>query len=283
MRKGLIIIIILAATAALSFPGPAGLEFTCLNGDDIICLYYQYCCVFFDQAVQGVVPYFDREFIIDSLSDKLNGMYILNSIVNESELPHDSVWWSFKFSDSADVHLGFINDSFANQTTISWLAEWENVDMGYLAFAGPYLGNTYSYSMTTWYRKSDTIFHLQGMASPDMDIYPNFLVLLTKTNMAGRVNEFDFQKKGESGLIEVYPNPFSTSVSIKAMSNEQRAMSVEIFDLVGRVVRATSDVRRATYMWDGRDDRGQLVPDGVYVVRLKAGNQLVKKKVILTR
>ena len=53
-------------------------------------------------------------------------------------------------------------------------------------------------------------------------------------------------------------------------------MTVEIHDLLGRVVRRLVDgVREAgewSVAWDGTDDRGGKVSTGVYICRIRTGD-----------
>jgi hypothetical protein len=81
--------------------------------------------------------------------------------------------------------------------------------------------------------------------------------------------------------IQVGPNPFSTNLGIKIlMQNANIKMQnakLEIFDLAGRVVRATYDPPSAdaTYIWDASNQ-----PAGSYLVRARVNNRTVTKKVI---
>jgi hypothetical protein len=43
---------------------------------------------------------------------------------------------------------------------------------------------------------------------------------------------------------------------------------VAMYDLSGRRVRVVMDTAEG-YRWDGRDDRGQLLPPGVYICQIK--------------
>ena len=72
--------------------------------------------------------------------------------------------------------------------------------------------------------------------------------------------------------LEAYPNPFSRSITLRLASGVKRSASVSIFDTGGRLVRtllASSPGRQAcSVIWDGRDDYGRTLPDGVYHARL---------------
>ncbi|MCK4233915.1 T9SS type A sorting domain-containing protein, partial [candidate division WOR-3 bacterium] len=73
--------------------------------------------------------------------------------------------------------------------------------------------------------------------------------------------------------LEIYPNPFITSTSIHLSSKEQTAkdMELQIYDVSGRRVRdfilyPSSFILGAT--WDGRDEVGNVVPPGIYFLKL---------------
>jgi hypothetical protein len=83
------------------------------------------------------------------------------------------------------------------------------------------------------------------------------------------------------------PNPFRakavisiimhSSTSLRVTDSKVQNVKLEIFDLAGRIVRATCDPPSAdaTYVWDA----GNL-PDGVYVVKVKIENQIVSGKIL---
>ncbi|RKY60705.1 MAG: hypothetical protein DRP99_07215 [Candidatus Latescibacterota bacterium] len=55
--------------------------------------------------------------------------------------------------------------------------------------------------------------------------------------------------------------------------NIARPVKLEIYNIEGRLVRSFSELRgnaagRYRFSWDGRDEGGNLVPPGVYLVRI---------------
>ncbi|MDI6766422.1 MAG: hypothetical protein QME52_06325 [Bacteroidota bacterium] len=88
-----------------------------------------------------------------------------------------------------------------------------------------------------------------------------------------------FQEIGISNTTYAYPNPFSPNLELVRIhyspkSNNQsfvdRNVSIDIFDFgMNRVRTLIQDAKRSTTMeydelWDGRDDQGKLVANGVY-------------------
>jgi len=74
--------------------------------------------------------------------------------------------------------------------------------------------------------------------------------------------------------LSVSPNPFRESVEIRMAGGPSGRVSLEIFDPGGRrmrrLLRGAMMTGGASVSWDGRDDRGTRVPDGVYLARWSA-------------
>lgn len=66
------------------------------------------------------------------------------------------------------------------------------------------------------------------------------------------------------------PNPAGTSVRLSLDSSRSIEGRVEFFDVAGRRVRDVPNARMGAghiVTWDGRNDRGEIVPSGVYFAR----------------
>jgi hypothetical protein len=85
------------------------------------------------------------------------------------------------------------------------------------------------------------------------------------------------------------PNPFTAGTSIKVLGTRNGEIcTLRIFDVSGRVVRnfrlATSNSQLATEVsWDGRDEGGERVPPGVYLLKLEIEGCSVSRKVLLIK
>lgn len=88
-------------------------------------------------------------------------------------------------------------------------------------------------------------------------------------------------------LAAAIPNPFNpiTQLEFRVATTEQ--VELRIHDVAGRLVRTLfrgrlePGVHRRT--WDGRDDAGSTVASGVYVARLRAGQETSSLKVTLLK
>jgi len=65
------------------------------------------------------------------------------------------------------------------------------------------------------------------------------------------------------------------------------AAEISLIDLSGRRVRTlergTLEAGRQVLTWDGRDDAGRTVPNGVYFLTTRAGGQESKLKLVVLR
>ncbi len=87
------------------------------------------------------------------------------------------------------------------------------------------------------------------------------------------------------------PNPFNPSTRISFELPADRdgpvAVSLQVFDLKGRLVRTLVDrtltADNHAVIWNGRDRRGQAVPAGVYFYQLDAGGQSLTRSMTLVK
>ncbi len=88
-------------------------------------------------------------------------------------------------------------------------------------------------------------------------------------------------------LRSVTGNPFAGSATLAYELPQMDKVAVQVFDLSGRLVRTLvrGEQPAGSYQvtWDGRDGADHPVPAGVYLSRLRAGQEERTAKLILTR
>jgi len=88
-------------------------------------------------------------------------------------------------------------------------------------------------------------------------------------------------------LYPVYPNPFNSSTSIKIYIPDYRKTNLEIFDIHGRLVKKLADgillSGEHSFFWNGTNMSGRSVASGSYFYRLKAGDDVITKRMILVK
>jgi hypothetical protein len=75
-------------------------------------------------------------------------------------------------------------------------------------------------------------------------------------------------------LRQNYPNPFNPSTTIPFELSAPAHLNLRVYDLLGREIKMLIDeeVPRGAYsvQWNGQTDDGQIVPSGLYFVRMTA-------------
>lgn len=83
------------------------------------------------------------------------------------------------------------------------------------------------------------------------------------------------------------PNPFVGRTTVQYALPRAERVTIAVFDARGRRVRLLVDEVKAPSRyetaWDGRDQRGQTLPSGVYFIRFRAGDQVLTQRTLLVR
>ncbi len=88
-------------------------------------------------------------------------------------------------------------------------------------------------------------------------------------------------------LSQNYPNPFGTATRIAYTLKEAGQASVTVYDALGREVRTLTQGMQAAgsheVAWDGRNAAGAEAAGGLYLYRLRSGNESRTRTMILVR
>jgi len=88
-------------------------------------------------------------------------------------------------------------------------------------------------------------------------------------------------------LEQNFPNPFNPETRIYFELPQTQQVTLVVYNMRGQQVRTLVDQRytagRHIINWDGRNNSGVLVPSGVYIYRIKAGDFIDYKKMTLLK
>jgi hypothetical protein len=88
-------------------------------------------------------------------------------------------------------------------------------------------------------------------------------------------------------LHQNYPNPFNPNTSIAFSVKEAGVVQLTIYNLHGQEVRTLASGNYASgkyaITWDGKDERGQTLPSGVYLYKLRVNGFAQMRKMIFMK
>ncbi|MCX6231097.1 MAG: T9SS type A sorting domain-containing protein [Bacteroidetes bacterium] len=85
-----------------------------------------------------------------------------------------------------------------------------------------------------------------------------------------------------------FPNPFGLKTNISINSNEKGKLSVLIYDFTGRLIKDLTtnvvyDKGSYTFSWDGSDNSGNKLADGLYFCNIMLNNKSFTHKLVLSK
>jgi len=87
---------------------------------------------------------------------------------------------------------------------------------------------------------------------------------------------FNNKIKNQGNIFKISPNPFNSS--IKITYPKSKGSSLTIYNSSGKLIKTLS-----TNTWNGQDSHGNQVPSGIYLIQLKANDQVYNRRVSLVR
>jgi hypothetical protein len=100
--------------------------------------------------------------------------------------------------------------------------------------------------------------------------------------VATSVEAVDGEIPSEISLSDNYPNPFNPSTTFEYSVTAQERVTLKVFDLNGRLVQTLVDGIQPAAVYRVSFDAGDLA-SGMYLYQLKAGSQIITKKMLLVK
>jgi hypothetical protein len=184
---------------------------------------------------------------------------------------------------------------------LNWVTETEPDNAGFNVFRStheisdfvqinpsviPSLGNAFTganYEYTDQANEISTYYYkLQAISLQDIrSFYGLITVSVTSVNIHKTIIPEDYS------LSQNYPNPFNPETKIEFGLPKSEIVKINIYDLSGKLVRNLLSGEKSagyyTITWNGRDNNGIKVSNGVYLYHFKAGVFLRTKKMLLRK
>ncbi len=243
-----------------------------------------------------------------------------NNMITQNSI-HDNVWIGIDLDDDgvtlndpgdpdmiANQDLNFpvitqaVNDNATGQTTISGKVDIDSdpttaIVEVFKAAPDPtgygegefFLGSVSPAADSTW-----IIIVSMGLAYGDSitatttDIYRNtseFCLNVMIDTVQGIKEKLS--AKIDNRRIELFPNPFSSSITIKFSTLEKGHISLKIYDITGKLVKTIAngmyEVSSYRMKWNGINENGTKVTPGIYYCKLETEHYSSTNKIMMIR
>jgi len=84
-------------------------------------------------------------------------------------------------------------------------------------------------------------------------------------------------------LSTPYPNPFTDKINIQINQKITAPLKVSIYNIKGQQVTEWISSGTNQLVWDGKDTANHTVGNGVYLLRIETGTELISRKIIKVR
>jgi len=240
----------------------------------------------------------------DGRNDSLMRIYGVYLHIVEPEYYHIR---EFTYTDR-EWKLDIIDDNLLSRGCLG-IGDGRNQKKNYVYIAG-IKGGLYEYEWKegVWKRDTvlpDTFLSLSKILLSSMagDRYSSLIIGKARNDDTNRIYyapamgksllEITWEKEGieESSdsakenilRFSLYPNPFSQKIKIE-WQGRVNPLSLEIYNAIGQKVKSfNGELKTPRVIWDGKDNKGNILPNGVYFCRFQTGGKSSMKKVVLKR
>ena len=87
--------------------------------------------------------------------------------------------------------------------------------------------------------------------------------------------------------VKVFPNPFTTQTAVEFELLAAGNISIQIYDLTGKCLKSSQQTTFTQGLhkiyWNGKNNAGNVMDNGIYIFELRSENFITKDKIILCR
>ena len=129
--------------------------------------------------------------------------------------------------------------------------------------------------------KSTNKIHIVFLKSYDDNLNIHYMNKTVDTTTI--INKLKFNAQ----TLTTSPNPFSNEIKIQFAINNDCDVLLKVYSFTGELIKTivNKTLKKGDYIfaWDGNDNSGNQVANRTYLVRLKAGNNMISRSVAKTK
>ena len=88
-------------------------------------------------------------------------------------------------------------------------------------------------------------------------------------------------------LYQNYPNPFNPTTTIQYSLSKKTKVILKVYNLFGQeimtFINGDQGAGNKSLVWNGKDNKGNIVSSGIYFYRLQVGNKIQSKKMLFLK
>ena len=188
----------------------------------------------------------------------------------------DNVWYHLVVTIDRDGDISFYVDGVLKGT----------VDVS--SFNGKDIKNTRNFTIGSWLNYSYTL--IEGNID-DTKLYNVALDAYQVNNLFGEFAAFKTSPVDDAvssiNEMNIYPNPFNSSTSLDFSLDVDQHVNIVVYDLHGTQVTILKDdfmlKGRHSLRWNGEDKYSQILPPGMYIVKIIGDNNSDQKTIVKMR
>lgn len=98
---------------------------------------------------------------------------------------------------------------------------------------------------------------------------------------------FSSEPNYDFAVKQNFPNPFNSATRINFSLDEPGLVEIKIYNVLGQYIKTllSQYKERGEYsvLWTGKDDKNRMVSSGIYFCRVKVGQQITIRKMLMSR
>ncbi|MFK7844791.1 MAG: FG-GAP-like repeat-containing protein [Rhodothermales bacterium] len=212
---------------------------------------------------------------IEISTDTYNGFHTLNNLDGSTTYTSNDL----NMANPDSITIGNTNPEFASKLT--YLSDIDNDGVNEVAFGIQGVRD----ALYVLQQNADSSYSVTSSSNNENRV---FMRVMSGSGIAVSIEDERIIVPSDYKLHSNYPNPFNPTTTISFTLPLDKAVSVRVYDMTGRLVRTLANNQFYSegfheVSWDATNDAGNQVASGSYLYTLEYGNFRQSKTMVLIK